>query len=145
MKLFYFSLTSALGQLFIFYCLKEFDALTLSTVTTTRKFVTIVITGILYPDEALSMNQWSCVLIVFVGLILDDVFGKSGGHGGKGAKAASTTPAKQLAATAEKVKGSEADDASLELGEKVRGSATKTRGKSPAASKRAKTPAKKSG
>lgn len=63
-----FSLTSAFGQNFIFLTLTYFDALILSTVTTTRKFFTILVSVVLYGHE-LNRNQWLSVLLVFLGLM----------------------------------------------------------------------------
>jgi solute carrier family 35 (UDP-galactose transporter), member B1 len=62
-----FSLTSALGQNFIFLTLKNFDALVLTTVTTTRKFFTILVSVVMYGHQ-LNRNQWLSVGVVFVGL-----------------------------------------------------------------------------
>jgi UDP-galactose transporter B1 len=62
-----FSLTSALGQNFIFLTLKNFDALVLTTVTTTRKFFTILVSVVMY-GHTLTRMQWASVLVVFFGL-----------------------------------------------------------------------------
>ena len=87
------------------------------------------------------MNQWSCVAIVFVGLILDDVWGKSGGHGKGVGGGALTLSAKNSSLTA---KNSEVESPELVTESTVR---TSQRGKSPVAptSKRIKTPVKKTG
>jgi UDP-galactose transporter B1 len=61
------SLTSALGQNFIFLTIKYFDALVLTTVTTTRKFFTILVSVVMY-GHALNSKQWLSVLLVFCGL-----------------------------------------------------------------------------
>ena len=65
-----FSLTSAIGQLFIFYTIRSFDSLVMTTITTTRKFFTIVLSVFWYGHQ-LNMGQWGAVGIVFFGLILD--------------------------------------------------------------------------
>lgn len=62
-----FSLTSALGQNFIFLTLKHFDALVLTTVTTTRKFFTILVSVVMY-GHTLTTTQWASVFVVFLGL-----------------------------------------------------------------------------
>lgn len=54
----WFSLTSALGQNFIFLTIKYFDALVLTTVTTTRKFFTILVSV---------RARRACALVVFWG------------------------------------------------------------------------------
>jgi len=63
----WFSLTSALGQNFIFLTIKYFDALVLTTVTTTRKFFTILVSVVMY-GHSLNNKQWLAVLLVFFGL-----------------------------------------------------------------------------
>eukprot|EP00624_Nannochloropsis_granulata_P001399 evm.model.NODE_16776_length_8968_cov_27.233498.3 len=63
----WFSLTSALGQNFIFLTIKFFDALVLTTVTTTRKFFTILVSVVMY-GHSLNNKQWLAVLLVFFGL-----------------------------------------------------------------------------
>jgi UDP-galactose transporter B1 len=67
-----FSICSGLGQVFIFFTIREFDSLTLTTITTTRKFATIVVNAIVLPkDNVLNANQWGCVLVVFGAVALD--------------------------------------------------------------------------
>lgn len=66
-RLAWFSLTSALGQNFIFLTIKYFDALVLTTVTTTRKFFTILLSVVMYGHQ-LTQGQWGAVLLVFAGL-----------------------------------------------------------------------------
>jgi solute carrier family 35 (UDP-galactose transporter), member B1 len=70
--LLYFSLCSAVGQIFIFYTIRTFDSLTLSTITTTRKFFTIVMSVFLHGHD-LATVQWAAVGIVFAGLSLEVV------------------------------------------------------------------------
>ena len=65
-----FSLCSAFGQIFIFYTIRTFDSLTLSTITTTRKFFTIV-TSVVIHGNVLATSQWGAVAIVFGGLALE--------------------------------------------------------------------------
>ena len=67
-----FSLCSAFGQLFIFWTIREFDSLTLSTITTTRKFFTIV-TSVVFHGHVLTQGQWVAVGVVFAGLALETV------------------------------------------------------------------------
>jgi len=71
-----FSITSALGQNFIFVTVTSFGPLTTSVVTTTRKFFTILF-SVLFFGNALISRQWLAVFLVFAGLSIDAVFGKS--------------------------------------------------------------------
>ena len=73
-----FSVCSGMGQLFIFFTIREFDALTCSTITTTRKFATIVVNAVLMPkDNRLNPRQWGCVGVVFGAVALDMYFEKN--------------------------------------------------------------------
>lgn len=72
-----FTLTSAVGQLFIFYTIRTFDSLVLTTITTTRKFFTIVVSVVVY-GHALSAAQWAAVAVVFAGLVMDAGFEEAG-------------------------------------------------------------------
>lgn len=58
---------SASGQFFIFFLVRSFSALTLVTVTTTRKFFT-VLASIVWFKHALTSGQWASVGLVFFGL-----------------------------------------------------------------------------
>lgn len=77
-----FALTSAFGQVFIFLTIKSFDSLILSTITTTRKFFTIV-ASVLVNGHVLGMGQWLAVGLVFVGLAADQVVDQAGKRGHK--------------------------------------------------------------
>ncbi|XP_075033328.1 solute carrier family 35 member B1 isoform X4 [Mixophyes fleayi] len=70
-----FSLTSALGQTFIFMTVVYFGPLTCSIITTTRKFFTILASVLLFSNPISSL-QWVGTLLVFLGLGLDAKFGK---------------------------------------------------------------------
>eukprot|EP00730_Choanoeca_flexa_P013671 TRINITY_DN5576_c0_g1_i1.p1 TRINITY_DN5576_c0_g1~~TRINITY_DN5576_c0_g1_i1.p1 ORF type:complete len:330 (+),score=74.55 TRINITY_DN5576_c0_g1_i1:118-1107(+) len=70
LKLAVFSLCGTLGQNFIFLTLRNFGSLALTTVTTTRKFFTILFSVFLY-GHVLSMQQWTGVGMVFLGLAVD--------------------------------------------------------------------------
>ncbi|XP_046846944.1 solute carrier family 35 member B1-like [Xenia sp. Carnegie-2017] len=71
-----FSIASALGQNFIFITVATFGPLTCSIVTTTRKFFTIL-ASVIYYGNALVSRQWIGVVLVFAGLSLDSMFGKT--------------------------------------------------------------------
>ncbi|MPC16760.1 Solute carrier family 35 member B1 [Portunus trituberculatus] len=75
-KMITFSICSALGQFFIFLMVSDFGPLPCSVVTTTRKFFTVLGSVILFGNK-LSPRQWSGTFLVFSGLTLDAVFGKS--------------------------------------------------------------------
>ena len=66
-KILLFCSASALGQNFIFYVLHSYGALVLATVTTTRKFFT-VLASIVYYGHDLSSQQWVGVAFVTAGM-----------------------------------------------------------------------------
>jgi len=70
------SAASALGQYFIFMCVSEFGPLPCSLVTTTRKFFTVLGSVIIF-GNSLTNRQWFGAALVFTGLVLDGVYGKS--------------------------------------------------------------------
>ncbi|KAE8716087.1 UDP-galactose/UDP-glucose transporter 3 [Hibiscus syriacus] len=63
----FYCLCGAVGQNFIFLTISRFGSLANTTITTTRKFVSIVVSSLL-SGNPLSSKQWSCVLMVFAGL-----------------------------------------------------------------------------
>jgi UDP-galactose transporter B1 len=65
--IFLFCLCGAVGQYFIFLTISRFGALTNTTITTTRKFVSILISS-LWNRNPLSFQQWTGVVMVFTGL-----------------------------------------------------------------------------
>mmetsp|Transcript_14646 Transcript_14646/g.39928 ORF Transcript_14646/g.39928 Transcript_14646/m.39928 type:complete len:414 (+) Transcript_14646:54-1295(+) len=66
-KIIQFGLMSAVGQFFIFYLVRSFSALTLVTVTTTRKFFTVLGSIFLF-NHPMTIGQWGSVALVFIGL-----------------------------------------------------------------------------
>ncbi|QHO59514.1 hypothetical protein HN51_013715 [Arachis hypogaea] len=62
-----FCCCGAVGQNFIFLTISRFGSLANTTITTTRKFVSIVVSSVL-SINLLSTKQWSCVCMVFTGL-----------------------------------------------------------------------------
>ncbi|XP_023236209.1 solute carrier family 35 member B1-like [Centruroides sculpturatus] len=74
-----FSVMSALGQLFIFLTVAEFGPLPCSIVTTTRKFFTVLASVIIFGNK-LSNRQWMGTALVFAGLTLDSIYGKTKKH-----------------------------------------------------------------
>ncbi|KAK1289949.1 UDP-galactose/UDP-glucose transporter 3 [Acorus calamus] len=62
-----YCLCGAVGQNFIFLTISRFGSLANTTITTTRKFVSIVVSSLL-SGNPLSAKQWASVLMVFSGL-----------------------------------------------------------------------------
>lgn len=67
--------TVAVVQHFIFLTVSTFGPLTCSVITTTRKFFTIL-SSVIFFQHPLTVIQWFATVLVFVGLMLDTVFGK---------------------------------------------------------------------
>ncbi|XP_058084104.1 UDP-galactose/UDP-glucose transporter 3-like [Magnolia sinica] len=65
--IFLFCLCGAVGQNFIFLTISRFGSLANTTITTTRKFVSIVVSSLL-SGNPLSAKQWGSVVMVFSGL-----------------------------------------------------------------------------
>lgn len=98
-----FSLMSAFGQIFVFWTIRTFDALTFSTITTTRKFFTIVL-SVVYYGHRQTQAQWAAIGTVFAGLVLETLDSSSdkarkhktedgGGKAAQGADAATAVDA----------------------------------------------------
>ncbi|RRT83007.1 hypothetical protein GW17_00017690 [Ensete ventricosum] len=62
-----YCLCGAVGQNFIFLTISRFGSLANTTITTTRKFVSIVVSSVI-SGNPLSPKQWSSVVMVFSGL-----------------------------------------------------------------------------
>lgn len=67
------SVTSAIGQLFIYLMVQEFGPLPCSIVTTTRKFFT-VLASVIFFGNSLTGRQWLGTALVFLGLFLDTYY-----------------------------------------------------------------------
>eukprot|EP00542_Grammatophora_oceanica_P017425 CAMPEP_0194028574 /NCGR_PEP_ID=MMETSP0009_2-20130614/2503_1 /TAXON_ID=210454 /ORGANISM="Grammatophora oceanica, Strain CCMP 410" /LENGTH=319 /DNA_ID=CAMNT_0038668001 /DNA_START=295 /DNA_END=1254 /DNA_ORIENTATION=- len=67
-KIVKFALCSAVGQSFIFYTIANFDPLVLSTVTTTRKIFSVML-SILLKGHSLSMVGWSGIALACSGIL----------------------------------------------------------------------------
>jgi UDP-galactose transporter B1 len=63
-----FSICSAVGQSFIFYTISNFDPLVLSTVTTTRKIFSVLL-SIFLKGHSLSATGWSGILLACGGIL----------------------------------------------------------------------------
>lgn len=68
-------LLASIGQHFIFTTITTFGPLTCSIITTTRKFFTILGSVFLFGNP-MSQRQWMGASLVFVGLAIDNKFGK---------------------------------------------------------------------
>merc|ERR1712232_683659 len=67
-KIVKFSLCSAFGQSFIFYTIAHFDPLVLSTITTTRKILSVLV-SILWKGHALSSTGWLGITLSCAGVL----------------------------------------------------------------------------
>lgn len=76
-KIIKFAICSAVGQSFIFYTIANFDPLVLSTVTTTRKIFSVLL-SIFLKGHSLSMMGWSGIGLACSG-ILSELQAKAGG------------------------------------------------------------------
>ena len=79
------NLSASLGQVFIFLTVHHFSPLTCTTITTTRKFFTILLSVYKF-GHVLGAVQWLSVALVFAGLYLEIVaklFEGGGGGGGR--------------------------------------------------------------
>ena len=77
-KIIKFALCSAVGQSFIFYTIANFDPLVLSTVTTTRKIFSVLL-SIFLKGHSLSLTGWSGIALACSG-IFSELLAKMGGH-----------------------------------------------------------------
>jgi len=66
------NVASACGQIFIFFTIHIFSPLMCTTITTTRKFMTICL-SVLKFGHVLSFTEWSCVGMVFSGMYMEIV------------------------------------------------------------------------
>ena len=76
-KIVKFAVCSAVGQSFIFYTIANFDPLILSTVTTTRKIFSVLL-SIFLKGHSLSLTGWSGIALACSG-ILSEMAAKMGG------------------------------------------------------------------
>ena len=72
----------SIGQIFIFLCIDWYSSLVTTTITTTRKFFTILF-SVLHFGHSFTMGQWTSVLMVFGGLYLSIASGKTQSAGKK--------------------------------------------------------------
>ena len=88
-KILKFAVCSAIGQSFIFYTISEFNSLVCTTVTTTRKVFSVLL-SIFLNGHQLSPTGWAGIATASAGILseLADDKSKKHGHGGGAAKVA---------------------------------------------------------
>ena len=96
------NLTAAMGQIFIFFTIQLFSPLMCTTITTTRKFLTILLSVWKF-GHTFTVIQWFSIFLVFGGLYLGIVSKFVGSSGSSGNK--SSTSIKVLAKDPMKLKG----------------------------------------
>ena len=72
------SLSTTVGQFFISYTIKNFGALVFATIMTTRQFLSILLSTVLFLHP-LSLGQWAGTGVVFGTLYYKVFAGKKGG------------------------------------------------------------------
>lgn len=75
-----FALLGALAQIFIFKCISEHGTFTTTTITVSRKFVTVLL-SVYFFQHVLTLPQWVGVVLVFSGLGIQLSSGGGHGHG----------------------------------------------------------------
>lgn len=70
------SLAATVGQLFIYHTIKSFGALLFATVMTTRQFLSILLSCIIF-IHPLSLGQWAGTVMVFGALYFKAFMKKS--------------------------------------------------------------------
>jgi UDP-galactose transporter B1 len=83
-KIIKFAVCSAIGQSFIFYTISEFDPLVCTTVTTTRKVFSVLL-SIFINGHAVSTQGWAGIGLASAG-IMSELFGDKKDHGAKDKK-----------------------------------------------------------
>jgi solute carrier family 35 (adenosine 3'-phospho 5'-phosphosulfate transporter), member B2 len=97
------SAAATIGQLFISHTIKTYGALLFATVMTTRQFISILLSCVLFAHP-LTGGQWMGTAAVFGALYYKTLSKKDGGHGGGGDKVAvAKTVEGEVADAAERV------------------------------------------
>ncbi|KAI8919933.1 UAA transporter [Powellomyces hirtus] len=84
-----FGLCGAVGQCFIYHTLERFGAVSLVTVTVTRKMFSILLSFFWF-EHHVSLGQWAAVGLVFLGIGLEAFMKRSGGEKAKSGNATKT-------------------------------------------------------
>lgn len=66
------NLTAAIGQIFIFFTIELFSPIMCTTITTTRKFITIVLSVWKFGHKFTAV-QWTSIALVFLGIYMSIV------------------------------------------------------------------------
>ena len=74
-----FSMCSAIGQSFIFYTVARFDPLVCSTVTTTRKIFSVVL-SIVFKGHSIPSQGWMGLALAISGIVSEVIHKVQGGH-----------------------------------------------------------------
>jgi UDP-galactose transporter B1 len=94
-KILKFAVCSAIGQSFIFYTISEFNSLVCTTVTTTRKVFSVLL-SIFINGHTLSSTGWAGIVTACAG-ILSELLDNKGGKGHGGSHAAPSASADAVA------------------------------------------------
>lgn len=89
-----FCLCGAVGQLFIFFTIKQFGSLVNTLICTTRKFFNILGSVVLNGNPLLP-QQWWAVCLVFAGLLTSSIMKSSKGHHAAAGHQQKQPPSKQ--------------------------------------------------
>lgn len=92
-KIMRFALCSAVGQSFIFYTISNFNSLVCTTVTTTRKVFSVLL-SIFLKGHAMNSQGWAGIAIASAG-ILSELSDDKKSHGHGDAKVGTSTPPKK--------------------------------------------------
>lgn len=77
-----FCVCSAVGQVFIFFTIANFDSLTSTTITTTRKIFTVLLAIYMdYGKNPMDLTNWIGLLMAVIGISFE-IVEKAGGHHG---------------------------------------------------------------
>lgn len=75
MDMCFLSICATLGQLIILYTIREFGALLFATIMTTRQFLSILLSCLIF-IHPLSLTQWAATVVIFSALYME-AFGKA--------------------------------------------------------------------
>ena len=73
------NIAAACGQIFIFLTITWFTPVITTMITTTRKFITILLSVLLY-GHSFTLIQWFCIIFIFVGLYIAIIGTTSSGN-----------------------------------------------------------------
>jgi len=93
-KIFLFALCSAVGQAVILSAVFRFNSLVVTTITTTRKFFTVLFSVLLFGHQ-LNIYQWLGVVMVFTSLFFDMYWKNQSGSSRHGHTTRHTTNSQQ--------------------------------------------------